>query len=185
MSAGSSDTALMVNRDLDRLAPKFSRAVQAALAECNAGPGGGMRAMVYEGWRSPQLQALYYARGRTVFPPAKPVTFAPSNLHSWHGFGLAVDVVHCDLFWNPPGGAAWFRKVAAIFEKHGCTWGGNWSRADPPHFQWGRCPPSPSDAVRNLLQTKDIHAVWNVLQAGDQVVTQELPVAGDTVAAPL
>lgn len=177
MSAGSNDTALMVNRDLDRLAPQFSRAVKAALAECNSGPNGGLRAMVYEGYRSPQLQALYYARGRTVFPPAKPVTFAPSNLHSWHGFGLAIDVVHCDLFWNPPGGAAWFQKVAAIFEKHGCTWGGNWLRSDPPHFQWGRCPPSPSDAVRNLLQERDLQAVWQVLLADEELVMAQAPAA--------
>jgi peptidoglycan L-alanyl-D-glutamate endopeptidase CwlK len=167
MSAGSSDTALMVNRDLDRLAPKFADAVRAAITQCNAGANGGLRAMVYEGYRSAQLQALYYQRGRTIFPPAKPVTFAPSHLYSWHGFGLAVDVVHRDLFWNPPGGAAWFEKVAPIFEKHGCTWGGNWSRPDPPHFQWGRCPPSPSDAVRSTLHDEGLLAVWHALQAGD------------------
>ncbi len=169
MSAGSNDTALMVNRDLDRLAPQFSRAVKAALAECNAGANGGLRAMIYEGYRSPQLQALHYQRGRTAF--------APSNLHSWHGFGLAVDVVHGDLFWTPPGGAAWFQKVAAIFEKNACTWGGNWVRSDPPHFQWGRCPPSPSDAVRALLRERDLQAVWQALQAGDDTVIAGAPAA--------
>ena len=66
MSAGTTDSALRVNRDLDLLAPRFSAAVQAALAECAAG---GLDAFVYEGYRSQELQALYFARGRTIIPP--------------------------------------------------------------------------------------------------------------------
>ena len=165
MSARSSDTALMVNRDLDRLAPEFASAVRSAITECNAGAKGGLRAMVYEGYRSAELQSLYYQRGRKIIPPSKPVTYAPSNLHSWHGFGLAVDVVHRDLFWEPPGGVAWFQKVAAIFDKHGCTWGGRWTKPDPPHFQWGRCPPSPSDTVRSKFQDEGLQVVWELLEA--------------------
>ena len=80
--------------------------------------------MVYEGYRSRELQALYYQRGRTVIPPSRPVTYAPSNLHSWHGFGLAVDIVHRELFWKPPQGEDWFRQVAAVFKTHDCNWGG-------------------------------------------------------------
>ncbi|MFN6992893.1 MAG: M15 family metallopeptidase [Aquincola tertiaricarbonis] len=168
MSAGSNQSMLMVNRDLDRLAPQFAHAVRAAIADCNAGSEGGLRAMVYEGWRSPELQSLYYQRGRTVIPPHSPVTYAPSNLHSWHGFGLAVDVVHREKFWNPPGGVNWFRRVAEVFRRHGCTWGGDWKKSDPPHFQWGRCPPSPSDAARALLTDGGgLVAVWDLLEASD------------------
>jgi hypothetical protein len=165
MSAGSNDTALMVDRDLARLAPRFAQAVRDAIAECNAGSDGGLRATVYEGFRSAQLQALYYQRGRTVKPPNAPVTYAQSNLQSWHGFGLAVDVVHRESFWNPVQGPAWFRQVADIFRRHGCNWGGDWTRPDLPHFQWGRCAPSPSDGVRALLQTNGLDAVWDALGA--------------------
>ena len=172
MSAGSNESALMVNRDLSLLAPAFADEVRQAIAECNAGPDGGLRAMVYEGYRSPQLQALYYQRGRTIVPPLKPVTNASSNLHSWHGFGLAVDVVHRDLFWKPPQGDAWFRRVAAIFKAHRCNWGGDWVMADLPHFQWGRCPPSPSDAVRTLLQQQGMQGVWTAFSA---VVPETVP----------
>lgn len=164
MSAGSNDTDLMVNRDLGRLAPAFRAAVQAALAECND-ENNRLEAMVYEGYRSQALAAMYYQRGRTVKPPFKPVTNAPTNLHSWHGFGLAVDVVHARKFWLPPDGDAWFHKVADIFKKYGCTWGGDWRMADLPHFQWSRCPPSPSDAARDLINSQGMQAVWQHLEA--------------------
>ncbi|TQK01128.1 M15 family metallopeptidase [Herbaspirillum sp. SJZ107] len=164
MSAGSNNSELMVNCDLGRLAPSFAMAVQAALEECNSALNG-LDAMVYEGYRSQALQAIYYQRGRTIIPPKDTVTNAPSNLHSWHGYGLAVDVVHRTKYWSPPGGDAWFRRVAAIFKKHGCAWGGDWKQADLPHFQWGRCPASPSDAARSLITAQGSSAVWEYFKA--------------------
>src|SRR3954451_24302338 len=107
MSAGGTGTTPKVNRDLSLLAPKFAAAVTAAIDACNAA---GMDAMVYEGYRSQELQAIYYARGRTVIPPTHTVTNAPTNLTSWHGYGLAVDVVHRVKYWEPPGGEAWFAR---------------------------------------------------------------------------
>ena len=68
---------LIVSRDLELLAPKFRIAVQAAVAECRAA---GLDAWVFEAYRSQELQALYYARGRTVIPPPRTVTNAPTNL---------------------------------------------------------------------------------------------------------
>ncbi len=91
MSAGSGKPTPKVSNDLSLLAPKFAAAVMQALNECRAA---GLDAIVYEAMRSQELQALYYARGRTIIPPHKTVTNAPSNLFSWHGYGLAVDVVH-------------------------------------------------------------------------------------------
>lgn len=184
MSAGSNDTELMVNRDLDRLAPAFAEAVKRALVECNEAPNG-LQAMLYEGYRSQALQAMYYERGRSIRPPYKPVTNAPSNLHSWHGFGLAVDVVHATKYWSPPSGDSWFTKVAAIFKKHGCTWGGDWKMADLPHFQWGRCPPGPSDAARQLLASQGLQAVWLHLGAVDGQVLAPAAVLMPAPAAPV
>ena len=155
MSAGTTDSALRVNRDLDLLAPRFSAAVQAALAECAAG---GLDAFVYEGYRSQELQALYFARGRTIIPPLWPVTNAPDNLHSWHGFGLAVDVISRSTHWA--AGEDWFRAVAEIFKRHVCRWGGDWTMRDLPHLEWGRCKPSPSDLARELNRTGGLGAVW-------------------------
>lgn len=177
MSAGSNDSELMVNRDLDRLAPAFRDAVKAAMAECMTQ---GFDAIVYEGYRSQALAAMYYKRGRTVKPPEKPVTNAPTNLHSWHGYGLAVDVVHRTKFWSPPGGDAWFHNVASVFKKHGCTWGGDWTMADLPHFQWNRCPASPSDLARQIVQSQGIEAVWQHFGAIDGT-----PVPAVTMPPPL
>lgn len=156
----------MVNRDLGRLAPAFRAAVEAGLAACKAQ---GVEAMVYEGYRSQALAAMYYQRGRTVKPPYKPVTNAPTNLHSWHGYGLAVDIVHSKKFWSPDGGEAWFYQVAGIFKAHNCSWGGDWKMADLPHFQWHRCPASPSDAASQLIQTQGMKAVWHHFEAVDMV----------------
>jgi hypothetical protein len=162
MSAGmNADASAKPTRDLDLLAPRFRAAVMAALAECSAA---GLNAMVYETYRSEELQRIYYARGRTVKPPERPVTNARSNLYSWHGFGLAVDVIHSTLHWSPP--AAWWGKVAAIFKRHGCDWGGDWAMQDLPHFQWGGMRASPSDRARALLQQHgDMHAVWKEVGA--------------------
>lgn len=166
MSAGSNNSVLMVNSDLGHLAPAFRKAVQEAIEQCNKQH---LDAMVYEAYRSPALAASYYQRGRTVRPPFKPVTNAPTNLHSWHGFGLAVDVVHRTKFWSPPEGAAWFHKVAAVFKEHHCTWGGDWKMTDLPHFQWDRCPPSPSDQARQLIGSQGMQAVWAHFDAVDEL----------------
>src|ERR1044072_3297457 len=101
MSAGEGQGSPKVSKDLTLLAPAFREAVLKSLADCAKA---GLDAMVFEASRSAELQAVYYARGRTVIPPAHTVTNAPTNLQSWHGYGLAVDVVHRTLFWKPPGG---------------------------------------------------------------------------------
>lgn len=183
MSAGG--PAPKVSNDISKLAPRFKAAVEAALAECQAA---GYDAVVFEAYRSKELADIYYARGRTVKPPEKPVTNAKDNVHSWHGFSCAVDVISKSNQWfNPDGkadlklpakehpdyakiqlkrkeysakGEKWFAAVGAIFEKHGCTWGGRWKQRDTPHMQAGACPASPTDADRKLLQAEGMEAVW-------------------------
>ena len=145
----------LVDRDLAGLAPRFRDAVEAAITECVAT---GFDAFVYEARRSEELQALYYARGRTVIPPEKPVTNARSALYSWHGYGLAVDVISQRYGWDKPW--RWWQNVAEIFKRHDCKWGGDWTHPDPPHHQWGRCKASPSERAREILAREGIEAVW-------------------------
>lgn len=166
MSAGVTFEHVGATRtdDLALLAPHFRRAVEAAVAECRAH---NLPVKVFETYRSAQLQALYFARGRTTRPPHAPVTNASSHLRSWHGYGLAVDVVHETALWNPPEGPAWFARVATIFKRHGCKWGGDWTKPDLPHFQWGLCKPSPSETAQQLLQTRGIRAVWEAVGAAE------------------
>jgi len=166
MSAGSPSTYHLAKptRDIDYLAPLFREAVEAAIRECNMGVTPSLRAMVYETYRSNELQFVYYRKGRDAPPPpAERVTNAKSNLYSWHGYGLAVDVIHETKGWD--AGDKWFRDVSIIFKKYGCKWGGDWTTADRPHFQWGLCRPSPSDIARELIRTKGVEAVWTAVRA--------------------
>jgi peptidoglycan L-alanyl-D-glutamate endopeptidase CwlK len=154
------DALVRVRRELDLLAPLFRAAVERALADCRAR---NLDAYVYETYRSPELQALYYARGRTVIPPLKRVTHASDNLYSWHGYGLAVDVISRARGWDRP--ESWFRDVATSFKNEHCNWGGDWAMRDLPHFQWGRCKPSPSDRARQIHQAVGIEGVWQAVGA--------------------
>lgn len=168
MSAGAEIAALnyhgtKTTNDLNLLAPLFRKAVEAALEECN-GSQHNLTAFVYETYRSTELQAVYYTRGRTVRPPEKPVTNAINNLYSWHGYGLAVDVIHKTKRWDVE--EDWFRRVAEVFKRHGCKWGGDWKAKDLPHFQWGLCRASPSDAAREIMRTGGVRSVWQAVGAG-------------------
>lgn len=163
MSAGEGTAVPRVNQDLGLLAPRFREAVEKALERCKTA---GFDAYVFEAYRSSELQELYYRRGRTVIPPKGTVTNAKTNLYSWHGYGLAVDVISRARLWKPEGGEKWFREVAAIFKDEGCKWGGDWTKPDTPHFQWGRCKPSPSDLARLIMGQDGQEAVWTAVGAG-------------------
>jgi peptidoglycan LD-endopeptidase CwlK len=157
MSAG----APVADRDMGKLAPKFRAAVERALLSANAN---GLDAYVYEAYRSAELQALYYTRGRPPTPEyPKPVTYARSNLFSWHGYSLAVDVISRLHRWDRP--EHWWAALAEHFKREGCKWGGDWKQRDLPHFQFGTLKPSPSDRARQILATEGMEAVWRVVGA--------------------
>ena len=76
MSAGGADAianfhAAKRTSDPELLAPNFRAAVDAAIAECN-NETNKLDAMVYETYRSNELQVVYFARGRTVRPYPHP-----------------------------------------------------------------------------------------------------------------
>lgn len=191
MSAGGSVGSphdVVVDNDTMKLAPKMQAAVAATLLDCHAE---GLDAVVFEAMRSAELQEAYWHRGR---PPTEeyplPVTNARSNLYSWHGFGLAVDIISDSSHWFVPmtraqweklnnsnaeylsycierakEGEWWFSRVAALAGRHGLKWGGNWKRRDLPHFQWHLCKPTPSDLARRLFQRGGLNAVWAEVDA--------------------
>jgi len=160
LAGDAARAAPTVIRDFGRLAPKFRAAVEQALALCDQAS---LHAVVYETYRSEELQSLYYARGRTQIPPHETVTNASSNLYSWHGYGLAVDVIHATLEWG--ASPSWFESVANCFRQCGCRWGGEWTKPDLPHFQWGLCKPSPSSRARELILSGGVQAVWDAVGA--------------------
>jgi len=158
----SSPSDLVVVSSLDGLAPQFRAAVLVALSSLT------VDAYVYESLRSQALQTLYFERGASK---------AASVLSSWHGYGLAVDVISRARGWAvwptrqsdgslTGGDPSWYTPVAAAFVSAGCSWGGDWTTfPDMPHFQWGKCRASPSDEARTLYASGGLPAVWAAVGA--------------------
>lgn len=165
MSAGTSsaypgEPPLHVSADLARLAPAMRAAVTRTLADCRTR---GIDAVVYEGYRARETAVAYYKRGRTQVPPQGIVTSAPDETYSWHGYGLAVDIISASKGWKV--GHTWHAMVAELARPHGLKWGGDWTRPDLPHHQWGRCKASPSELARTILRGQGLAAVWRAVGA--------------------
>ena len=164
MSAGASsiypgEPVLYVHADLCFLAPKFRAAVKATLEECGER---GLDAVVYESYRERATAVAYYKRGRDIEAEGI-VTNAPDETWSWHGYGLAVDIISASKGWKV--GETWHRMVAEVASKHGLKSGIDWKRPDLPHHQFGRCKASPSDEARRILRESGLPAVWRAVGA--------------------
>lgn len=120
---------------------------------------------VTQGLRSWSEQARLYAQGRTS--PGMIVTNAPPG-HSYHQYGLAVDLVPLDLRgqldWNAQH-PVWHRLVEVGISL-GLVAGAGWRTfPDWPHFQLtGTFPTSPDDEVRQLFMNVGMQEMWK--QAG-------------------
>jgi len=144
-----------VDRRLEMLAPAFAVRVRKVLATLD----GGRAEWPFETLRTEARQTFLYGFGRDYDDGRGIVTRATSALYSWHGFGLALDIVEKDAtpwvapstFWNAIGDAA---------EKFGLVWAGRWHATDLPHVQWGACPVSPTEEDRMLFRTQGMKAVW-------------------------
>lgn len=122
---------------------------------------------VVQGLRSWYDQQQLWLKGRdatgNVVDESLVVTNAPPG-HSWHEFGLAVDVVPRSLLpvkgWVPDS-ILWgmITKIAESFNL-GC--GSCWQHKDLPHLQLtGKFPVSPTDEVRQLYTEGGIFKVWS------------------------
>lgn len=148
-----------VQSDLRLLAPRFGLAVADALNACWRR---GLDPVVYETLRTPERQAWLYAQGRTR--EGEIVTNARDAFTSWHGYGLAVDVISAKQAWAAP--PEWWSAVAREFKARGCAWGGDWRMRDLPHFQHGApMRSSPSPRARELYVEGGFAAVWREVRA--------------------
>ena len=110
------------------------------------------RVVVVETLRVQALQDIYMSQGTTK---------AASILKSWHGYGLALDVIHKEFAWFTNRAAItrwplrkdrdraamiWFKAVAGVLTQgQELAWGGLWKNfPDSPHFQSARTPRSPA-----------------------------------------
>ena len=95
----------------------------------------------------------------------RPVTNAKPG-YSYHGFGLAVDVVPFDSAMHPDWNETHpvWQELIQKGEALGLTSGTSWK--DEPHFQWvgdTGWPATPTDEVRELYRTGGLQAVWQVI----------------------
>lgn len=123
----------MPSRKLSDLHQACAQKAQAFLLACRSA---GVDVLVTCTLRTSAEQAALWAQGRTA--PGPVVTWAKPG-QSKHEAGRAFDVVPLRAgvpVWGTSGqdGALW-RRLGAIGEGVGLTWGGRWSKPDFPHFQ--------------------------------------------------
>lgn len=152
-----------VQRSLDICAPKFRAAVEAMMADL-ARDYPERKGFAFETLRTPERQAFLYGFGRDYDDGRGKVTNSATCFNSWHGFGLAVDVVEKDATpWDAP--MSFWTAIGEAAERNGLTWGGRWRSPDLPHVQWGKCRVSPSERSRALYDAGGLQAVWRAVGA--------------------
>lgn len=122
---------------------------------------------VVQGFRSYNDQKKLWDQGRdangNVVNSAIIVTNAPPG-HSWHEFGLAIDV--CPFVDGQPDwdlqNPAW-KRIVAVGESLGFYSGSHFvhPRPDWPHLQLtGKFPVSPTGEVRQIFLDAGVQGVW-------------------------
>jgi peptidoglycan LD-endopeptidase CwlK len=108
-----------------------------------------------------------------VIDPSKVVTEAPPG-HSWHEFGMAVDLVPRSLIgirgWQPT--SPLWRIISDLATKRGLTSGSCWHHKDLPHVQLtGKFGVSPRDDVRKLYLANGgrLDLIWNASGIAEDV----------------
>lgn len=146
---------------LDQCAPEFAILVRDVVADMN---DAGFDAVVYETIRTDEREEWLHGFGREYDDGRGIVTHATSALTSWHGYGLAADLISRSQEWNAPQSFWTLLGIVAI--KRGLVWGGSWRMADLPHIQFGApMRAAPSDRARELFAAGGMQAVWNEVGA--------------------
>ncbi len=128
------------SRSLDELDPQVRIMAKKLLEQAKCA---GIPLTVTFTTRSFETQAALYAQGRTAV--GRIVTNARPG-HSYHNYGMAIDVVPTELLALPKWGDTpdhqahsdnLWNKVGSIGKALGFRWGGDFSRfRDRPHFEW-------------------------------------------------
>lgn len=145
-----------LSRDIEDLADALQDPANTALAECDQA---GHTVIVLETFRPDDVERAYWRKGRradgTVVHPDEVVTQAMDGAHSWHSYQLAFDLSGVNS------------SVIATFVRHGFASGSAWKHhPDYPHFQWGKCPPSPTAQDIADYRNGNIGNVWLRYDAG-------------------
>lgn len=163
-------TEVPVHRALTDLAPQFAEAVGRVCADLTAW---GFDPWVFETLRTDERQRFLHGFGRRYDDGRGVVTHSETSADTWHGFGLAADIISRSMHWNA---SPWFWETLGLSaRRHGLVWGADWNNngrtdderfADRPHIQWGApMRRSPSSRASQLLQAQGIEAVWREVKA--------------------
>lgn len=150
--------------DVSKIAPRFRAAVLRALDNMRTA---GFDPSISEALRTNERQRFLYGFGR-AYDDAEPrgvVTNSINAMHTWHGFGLAVDVISKSRQWDAP--TAFWSALRACAEQEGLVSGGAWVHlTDRPHVQWGApMRRSPSPHAAELFASGGLPAVWREVGA--------------------
>jgi len=114
----------------DRLIPEMKQKTMDLLTAAKAA---GLDVMFFDGWRTKEASAANMASGSSQ---------VSSPLSSYHCWGMASDIVFANAagfpYWPPTNteeGLALWKKLGAIGQSVGLTWGGEWKSFDADHFQ--------------------------------------------------
>lgn len=169
---------------LDRVHPLLKAKVREIVEICGKQ---GIDLVVCQGLRTVEEQDALYALGRDekgeVVKADEVVTKAKGG-HSWHNFGLAVDLAPEEvgshkIDWH--AGSRLWAALEAAGAHAGLVCGCNFrSFPDAPHFQLtGKFPVSPNDEVREIYVKGGIEAVW---EASGLEIPKLQPIDAESVA---
>jgi hypothetical protein len=145
------------DQSIECLAPGFRKKLTAMLAHLASI---GFDPVISESCRSDERQAWLYGFGREWDDGRGKVTNAATGDHSWHKFGLAVDVVSLAHGWDAP--ETFWKALGACAHVEGLAWGGDWTGfEDRPHVQFGLpMRQAPSSRAAQLYAMGGNEAVW-------------------------
>lgn len=158
-----------VNRSRAGLAPKFDAALTFLLDDLQAVTG--VDWMVVETLRTDDRQRFLYGFGRSYDDGRGVVTHSETADETWHGFGLAADIVPTKTKWSK---VDLFYPIPKLALKYGLTSGADWNRngssdderfQDWPHVQWAAMRRSPSPNAARIVDERGLPALWSYLSA--------------------
>ena len=158
-----------VQSNMDGLAPRFRDAVDRVIADMRAW---GYTPLVFETLRTNARQSFLYGFGREYDDGRGIVTKSSSADDTWHGYGLAVDIVCSRRRWS--AAPDFWHVLGCSARRHGLVWGGDWNGdwsisdetfMDRPHIQWGAMRRSPSSKAIELNKSGGLVAVWHAVSA--------------------
>lgn len=173
MSLPKPPAEVPVQRSTAGLAPKFRRKVEAICARLVAK---GHDPLIAETLRTDARQHYLFGFGRKWDDGRGVVTYSQTARDTWHGYGLAVDIVCRRRLWNAT--PEFWRDLGEAVNAEGMCWGNDWdgdgvpverdpdeSFSDRPHVQWKPARRKPSDRAAELLRAGGMPAVWSVVGA--------------------